>query len=34
MSIKVLLADGSDVMRSAIRQLLEKELGIEVIGIH
>ncbi len=33
MSIKVLLVDGSDVMRSAIRQLLQKELGIEVIGI-
>jgi DNA-binding NarL/FixJ family response regulator len=32
MSIKVLLLDGSDVMRSAIRQLLKKELGIEVIG--
>jgi DNA-binding NarL/FixJ family response regulator len=32
MSIKVLLVDGSDVMRSAIRQLLKKELGIEVIG--
>jgi DNA-binding NarL/FixJ family response regulator len=26
------LVDGSDVMRSAIRQLLKKELGIEVIG--
>jgi DNA-binding NarL/FixJ family response regulator len=33
MSIKLLLVDGSDVMRSAIRQLLKKELGIEVIGI-
>jgi DNA-binding NarL/FixJ family response regulator len=33
MSIKVLLVDGSDVMRSAIRQLLKNELGIEVIGI-
>jgi DNA-binding NarL/FixJ family response regulator len=32
MSIKVLLVDGSDVMRSAIRQLLKNELGIEVIG--
>jgi len=32
MSIKVLLVDGSDVMRSAIRQLLKKELEIEVIG--
>ena len=32
MSIKLLLVDGSDVMRSAIRQLLKKELGIEVIG--
>jgi AmiR/NasT family two-component response regulator len=32
MTIKVLLVDGSDVMRSAIRQLLKKELGIEVIG--
>jgi DNA-binding NarL/FixJ family response regulator len=32
MSIKVLLVDGSDVMRLAIRQLLKKELGIEVIG--
>jgi DNA-binding NarL/FixJ family response regulator len=33
MSIKLLLVDGSDVMRSAIRQLLKDELGIEVIGI-
>lgn len=33
MSIKLLLVDGSDVMRSAIRQLLIKELGIEVIGV-
>src|ERR1700731_2447005 len=33
MSIKVLLVDDSDVMRSAIRQSLKKELGIEVIGI-
>jgi DNA-binding NarL/FixJ family response regulator len=33
MSIKVLLVDGSAVMRSAIRQLLKNELGIEVIGI-
>jgi DNA-binding NarL/FixJ family response regulator len=32
MSIKLLLVDGSDVMRSAIRQLLKKELGIEVVG--
>jgi DNA-binding NarL/FixJ family response regulator len=32
MSIKVLLVDGSDVMRSAIRQLLKNELDIEVIG--
>src|ERR1700692_3716518 len=32
MSIKLLLVDGSDVMRSAIRQLLKNELGIEVIG--
>jgi len=32
MTIKVLLVDCSDVMRSAIRQLLKKELGIEVIG--
>jgi CheY-like chemotaxis protein len=32
MSIKVLLVDDSDVMRSAIRQSLKKELGIEVIG--
>jgi DNA-binding NarL/FixJ family response regulator len=32
MGIKVLLIDGSDVMRSAIRQFLKKELGIEVIG--
>jgi DNA-binding NarL/FixJ family response regulator len=32
MSIKVLLVDGSDVMRSAIRQLLKDELDIEVIG--
>jgi two-component system response regulator DevR len=32
MSIKVLLVDGSDVMRSAIRQLLKNEVGIEVIG--
>ena len=33
MSIKVLLVDASDVMRSTIRQLLKKELGIEVIGV-
>src|ERR1700736_701932 len=32
MTIKVLLVDSSDVMRSAIRQLLKNELGIEVIG--
>jgi len=32
MSIKVLLVDESDVMRSAIRQSLKKERGIEVIG--
>jgi chemotaxis response regulator CheB len=32
MSIKVLLADGSDVMRSVIVQLLKKEPGIELIG--
>jgi DNA-binding NarL/FixJ family response regulator len=32
MSIKLLLVDGSDVMRSAIRQLLKHELSIEVIG--
>jgi DNA-binding NarL/FixJ family response regulator len=32
MSIKLLLVDGSDVMRAAIRQLLIKDLGIEVIG--
>jgi DNA-binding NarL/FixJ family response regulator len=32
LKIKLLLVDGSDVMRSAIRQLLKKELGIEVIG--
>jgi DNA-binding NarL/FixJ family response regulator len=32
MSINVLLVDGSDVMRSAIRQLLKNELSIEVIG--
>jgi two-component system response regulator DevR len=32
MPIKVLLVDSSDVMRSAIRQLLKNELGIEVIG--
>ena len=32
MSIKLLLVDGSDVMRSAISQLLKTELGIEVIG--
>ena len=32
MPIKLLLVDGSDIMRAAIRQLLTKELGIEVIG--
>jgi two-component system, NarL family, response regulator DevR len=32
MPIKVLLVDGSDVMRSAIRQVLKNELGIEVVG--
>jgi len=32
MSIKVLLVDGSDVMRSAIWRLFKNELGIEVIG--
>jgi len=32
MSIKLLLVDGSYVMRSAIRQLLKNELDIEVIG--
>jgi CheY-like chemotaxis protein len=32
MSIRLLLVDGSDIMRAAIRQLLTKELGIEVIG--
>jgi chemotaxis response regulator CheB len=32
MSIKVLLVDGSDVIRSAIRQLIKKEFKIEVIG--
>jgi two-component system response regulator NreC len=32
MPIKLLLADCSDAMRSAIRQLLKKELGIEVVG--
>jgi DNA-binding NarL/FixJ family response regulator len=32
MSIKLLLVDGSDIMRAAIGQLLTKELGIEVIG--
>jgi hypothetical protein len=42
MSIKVLLVDGSDVMRSAIRQLLKNELSIdadtnalaEIFGAH
>jgi DNA-binding NarL/FixJ family response regulator len=32
MLIKLLLVDDSDIMRSAIRQLPKKELGIEVIG--
>ncbi len=32
MPIKLLLLDGSDVMRAAISQLLIKDLGIEVIG--
>ena len=32
MSIKVLLVDGSDIMRLAIRHLLKNELDIEVIG--
>jgi CheY-like chemotaxis protein len=32
MSIRLLLVDGSDIMRAAIRQLLTKELGIEVVG--
>jgi DNA-binding NarL/FixJ family response regulator len=32
MSIKLLLVDGSDVMRTAIRHLLIKDLGIEVVG--
>jgi hypothetical protein len=32
MSIKLLLVDDSDVMRAAIKQLLTKELGIEVVG--
>jgi len=32
MSVKLLLVDGSDVMRTAIRQLLINELGIEVVG--
>jgi DNA-binding NarL/FixJ family response regulator len=32
MGIKVLLVDGSDVMRAAIRQFLKKELGVEMIG--
>jgi DNA-binding NarL/FixJ family response regulator len=32
MSIRLLLVDGSDIMRAAIGQLLTKELGIEVIG--
>ena len=32
MSTRLLLVDNSAVMRSAIRQLLKEELGIEVIG--
>ena len=32
MSIKLLLVDASDVMRAAIRQLLIKDLEIEVVG--
>jgi DNA-binding NarL/FixJ family response regulator len=32
MPIKLLLVDNSDAVRSAIRQLLKKELGIEVVG--
>jgi DNA-binding NarL/FixJ family response regulator len=32
MSTRLLLVDNSAVMRSAIRQLLKKELNIEVIG--
>jgi DNA-binding NarL/FixJ family response regulator len=32
MPIKVLLADDSDVLRSAIRRILEDERRIEVIG--
>jgi predicted component of type VI protein secretion system len=32
MSIKVLLADDSDVMRSAIRRILEDEPRIVVVG--
>jgi len=32
MPIKVLLADDSDVMRSAIRRTLKEEPGIEVVG--
>jgi len=32
MSIKVLLVDGSDVMRSAIAKFVKNELAIEVIG--
>jgi DNA-binding NarL/FixJ family response regulator len=32
MSIRLLLVDDSDIMRAAIRQLLIKELGIEVVG--
>jgi DNA-binding NarL/FixJ family response regulator len=32
MPIRVLLADDSDVMRSAIRRILEEERRIEVVG--
>jgi DNA-binding NarL/FixJ family response regulator len=32
MAIKVLLADDSDVMRSAMRKTLEEEPRIEIVG--
>jgi DNA-binding NarL/FixJ family response regulator len=32
MPVKVLLADDSDLMRSAMRRTLEEEPGIEVVG--
>ena len=32
MPVKVVLADDSDVMRSAIRKTLQEEPGIEVVG--